>query len=261
MTIPEDSGSLDPRFLEQGLLQDVVHSDPVGYETLKRMATVERYNDWIFEVLAPFAGQRILEVGCGIGNMTEYFVDRELLVGIDLLPASVELTRRRHVGRENVIAHRGDITDAAFVQTLGGYHFDTVLCLNVLEHIGDDRLALQHMYDVLVPGGRLLLFVPAGAYMFGTLDTALGHYRRYDMEMLGERVGGAGFKIKRLGYLNLAGIPGWWLNSRVLKRQLLPKGQLSWFNRLAPLFIRGEGWLRNRWDIPVGQSLLCIAQK
>jgi len=240
---------------------DIEHSDPIGYETLRRMATVARYNDWIYEELAPFSGQRILEVGCGIGNMTEYFVDRELLVGLDLLPASVELTRRRHRGRSNVQARRGDITDPALATELRKMHFDTVLCLNVLEHIAADYTALHNMYRILAPGGRLLLFVPAGAFMYGTLDTALGHHRRYDRRNLKEQVHATGFTIERLGYLNLAGIPGWWLNSRVFNRDLLPKRQLTWFNRLAPLFIRSERALRSIWDVPVGQSLLCVGVK
>lgn len=239
----------------------ISHTDAIGYETLRRMATVERYNDWIHEELVGSVGQRVLEVGCGIGNMTEYFVDRDLLVGVDLLPASVELTRQRHATRDNVLAHLGDITDTDLVSALKHYHFDTVLCLNVLEHIENDLLALRHMHEVLVPHGKLLLFVPAGAYMFGTLDTALGHYRRYDRSLLAERVTAAGFSIQRLNYLNLAGIPGWWLNSRVLKRQILPANQLNWFNRLAPVFIRGERLLRKVWDAPLGQSLLCIAQR
>ncbi|MCW5860533.1 MAG: hypothetical protein KIS63_19725, partial [Caldilineales bacterium] len=131
----------------------------------------------------------------------------------------------------------------------------------VLEHIRADQIALAHMRDVLIDGGRLLLFVPAGGYMYGSLDTALGHFRRYDLAGLRRQVLEAGLSIERLGYLNLAGIPGWWLNSRVLKRNLLPQGQLAWFNRLAPFFVASERLLRRLWDAPVGQSLLCIARR
>lgn len=237
------------------------HDDPIGYETLRRMATVQRYNDWIYDVLAPLAGQRLLEVGCGIGNMTDYFADRELLVALDLLPTSVELTRRRHQSNPRVHTLLGDITDPNLANKLAGEAIDTIICLNVLEHIHDDQAALDHMHDILIPGGRLLLFVPAGGYMYGTLDTALGHHRRYDRPTLAGRVTQAGFEIERLGYLNIAGIPGWWLNSRVLKRDLLPTSQLAWFNRLAPIFIRTEGWLRRIWDAPMGQSLLCVGRK
>lgn len=235
-------------------------SYPVGYETLRRMANVARYNAWIARELAPYVGQRVLEVGCGIGNMSDYFIERELLVCMDMAPPHVEMLRRRYECRPNVATYVGDITDPTTVTALSPYRFDTVLCLNVLEHIADDRTALAHMYELLQPGGRLLLFVPAGTYLFGTLDLALGHYRRYERHTLAPLVQKVGFTIERLGYLNLAGIPGWWLNSRLLGRDLLPEGQLQLFNRLAPLFIAGERLIRAIWDVPFGQSLLCVAQ-
>ncbi len=260
MSPPLQFAPIDPAQTHEELHVAAAASDPIGYETLRRMATVARYNDWIYEEIAPYAGRRVLEVGCGIGNMTDYFVRSDLLVGVDLLPASVELTRRRHLKYDHVEAILGDITDPDLASQLQTYAFDTVICLNVLEHIPDDQTALRHMYAALAPGGRLLLFVPAGSYMYGTLDVALGHCRRYDHAMLSERVAAAGFDVERVNYLNLAGIPGWWLNSRVLKRDLLPHGQLSLFNRLAPAFIGGERLLRRIWDVPVGQSLLCIAR-
>lgn len=243
-------------------LVDLVRkSDPIGYETLRRMASVERYNRWIFEEIAPFAGQRLLEVGCGIGNMTEYFADRDVVVGIDMLPASVELMRRLHASKPAVDGFLGDITDPTVVEQLRRYRFDTVLCLNVLEHILEDRKALEHMHDLLGSGGSLLLFVPAGGYLYGSLDRALGHHRRYDRSQIEALVRGAGFEIVHLSYLNLPGVPGWWLNSRVLEREILPQGQLAWFNRLAPLFIAVERLMRRIWNVPLGQSLVCIARK
>ncbi|MCS7039111.1 MAG: methyltransferase domain-containing protein [Anaerolineae bacterium] len=225
------------------------------------MANVARYNAWIARELAPYAGQRVLEVGCGIGNMSDYFLERELLVCMDMMPTHVELLRQRYRRHPNVVTCVGDITDPTTVTGLRAYRFDTVLCLNVLEHIADDGAALAHMYDLLQPDGRLLLFVPAGTYLFGTLDLALGHYRRYERHTLAPLVQKAGFVIERLGYLNLAGILGWWLNSRMLGRHLLPEGQLRLFNGLAPLFIAAERLIRSVWDVPLGQSLLCVARR
>ena len=242
-------------------LADLPIEDSVGYETLRRMASVSHYNQWIFEEISPFAGKRVLEVGCGIGNMTAYFLDRELLVAIDRLRASVLLTRRRYQKNANVRVLWGDISDPRLPEQLASYAFDTAICINVLEHIEDDVAALRHMQRVLQPGGRLLLLVPAGRYMYGSLARALGHFRRYDRPQLQRAVTEAGFQPLQLRYMNLAGIPGWWLNSRLLKRQLLPEDQLRWFNRLAPFFIRSERWLRRVWDAPMGQSLICIAQK
>ncbi len=241
--------------------QPAENGSPVGYETLRRMATVPRYNAWIARELNPYVGQRVLEVGCGIGNMSDYFLERELLVCMDMMPNHVEVIRRRYAQRTNVVAYAGDITDPAVVMALQAYRFDTVLCLNVLEHIADERTALAHMHELLQPGGYLLLFVPAGTYLYGTLDLALGHHRRYERSTLAPLVQTVGFDIERLDYLNLAGIFGWWLNSRVLGRHLLPAGQLQLFNRLAPFFIAGERFLRALWNVPLGQSLLCVARR
>ncbi len=252
------SNSLHPVAAE---LADLIEADSVGYETLRRMASVSHYNRWIFEEISPFAGSHILEVGCGIGNMTAFFVDCELLVAIDRLQASVALTRRRYQGFPNVRVMQGDISDPQLPAQLATWPFDTALCVNVLEHVDDDLSALRRLWQILQPGGRLLLLVPAGHYMYGSLDQALGHYRRYERAQLAQLVEEAGFQSSVLRYMNLAGIPGWWLNSRVLKRRLLPEGQLRWFNRLAPVFIRGERLLRRAWDVPAGQSLVCIAQK
>ncbi len=240
---------------------DVMHEDAIGYETLRRMASVEQYNRWIYEELAPYAGQRILEVGCGIGNMTAFFLEQELIVAIDRLSSSVQYTSERFENRSNVVVMEGDISDPALPPRLRSFRIDTVLCVNVLEHIEDDVTALRHMWEVLRPGGRLLLLVPAGQYMFGMLDEALGHFRRYERSQLARRVSMAGFHPIRLTYMNIAGIPGWLFNSRVLKRNLLPKGQLRLFNALTPLFIWSERMLRRWWDAPFGQSLVCIAEK
>lgn len=225
------------------------------------MASVDRYNRWIYSEIAPFVGRCVLEVGCGIGNMTRYFLGTQRLIALDRLPGSVALVAETFAGLPNVQTCLGDITAPSTVEQLVPYPIDTVVCLNVLEHIERDDVALRHMFQLLQPGGYLLLFVPAGVYMYGTLDRALGHFRRYTRTDLTARVAGAGFRPARVSYLNLAGIPGWWLNSRVLHRQLLPTGQLRLFNTLAPLLITVERALRRLWDVPAGQSLLCIARK
>ncbi len=235
--------------------------DPIGRETLRRMASVDRYNRWIFHEIAPFVGQTVLEVGCGIGNMTRYFLHARRVIALDRLPGSVALVAETFAGASNVQTCLGDITAPPTVGQLADDSIDTVVCLNVLEHIANDAIALQHMFQLLQPGGHLLLFVPAGAYMYGTLDRALGHFRRYERSDLVMRVENVGFQTRRVSYLNLAGVPGWWLNSRVLHRQLLPTGQLRLFNTLAPLLIAVERALRRLWDVPAGQSLLCIARK
>ncbi len=228
-----------------------------GVETLRRMASVDKYNDWIFDRIEPHVGQRILEVGCGLGNMTPYFLGREQLVSIDVLPASTRQVQGRFGGQLNFRAFCADICAAETFEALRPYRFDTAVCLNVLEHIKDDTLALRHMADLLEPGGKLILFVPAGQFLYGQLDAALLHHRRYDAEGLRRQVERAGLSVEMLQHMNPAGIPGWFLASRVLHRETPPRMLLGLFNVLTPAF----RWLEDRVRMPVGLSLICVASR
>jgi SAM-dependent methyltransferase len=231
--------------------------DPVGIETLLRMADVDAYNDWIFHKIWPYLGERVLEVGCGIGNMTGYYADRSLLVCVDLLAESLKLARDKIGSHPNLQLVQGDICEESTVARLKDYNFDTAVMLNVLEHIPDDARALAAIHRLLAPGGRLLLLVPAARYLYGTLDRALGHYRRYEREPLRQLVEQSGYRIETLHYMNLPGILGWFLNGRVFRRELLPKPQLALFNALSPFFERVEAAI----PPPRGQSLVAICRK
>jgi SAM-dependent methyltransferase len=231
--------------------------DPVGIETLLRMADVDAYNDWVYRQIRPYMGERVLEVGCGIGNMTGYYADRPLLVCVDLLAESLALAREKIGDKPNLHLVQGDICADATVERLAEFRFDTAIMLNVLEHIPDDATALACIQRLLAPGGRLLLLVPAERYLYGTLDRALGHYRRYERRPLRGLLVRSGFEVESLRYMNLPGILGWFMNGRVFRRDLLPRPQLALFNVLAPLFERVEASI----PPPRGQSLVAICRK
>ena len=231
--------------------------EAVGIETLLRMADVGAYNDWVYRQIGPYLGERVLEVGCGIGNMSGYYADRPVLVCVDLLAESLALVHEKLGHRPNLHTVRGDICHEATIEALLPYRFDTAVMLNVLEHVEDDVRALASIRRLLEPGGRLLLLVPAERYLYGTLDRALGHYRRYEPTDLRALLLATGYEIERLRYMNLPGIVGWFLNGRVLRRRLLPRPQLALFNVLAPLFERLERWIAP----PRGQSLVAICRK
>ncbi len=232
-------------------------SQSPGVETLRRMASVDRYNKWIFASIARHIGDRVLEVGCGIGNMTPFFLGAETVTAIDVLPESVAVVKKQSEGLPHVRVLTADIEASTVVDQLGARSYDTVVCINVLEHIQNDAIALRNMKEVLIPGGKLILFVPAGQYLYGSLDRALGHYRRYTLAPLLALVESQGFEIVEAAYMNIAGIPGWFVSSRILRREAPPRGLLRLFNLLAPFFIRFEGAVRP----PFGQSILCIAKR
>jgi glycosyltransferase involved in cell wall biosynthesis len=229
----------------------------VGAITLRRLASLSAYNAWLHKLFAPYLGRRILEVGSGVGNQTRFLLDREKVVASDIEPHYQMELRAKFGDRANVriAAFRFPLSDPDRSEARAE-GVDTVVCLNVLEHIEDDAAAVRDFASVLAPGGRLVLLVPAMPSLYGTLDVYLNHYRRYDPNRLRDIVAGAGFEIETLRYLNRPGVAGWWLNSRLLKRKILPRQQTRAFRLLLPLLRREE-----RRPPSFGMSLLVLARK
>ncbi|HEV2750682.1 MAG TPA: methyltransferase [Gemmatimonadales bacterium] len=228
-------------------------ADQFGAATLERMAAAPRYNRWMFERLRPWLGRRVLEVGAGIGNMSAFLTDRERVVLTDTEPYYLGRLRERFGDRPNVRVV--ELRLPAFDPQLVAERVDTVFCLNVLEHIEEDAASLGAMRQLLEPGGRLVLLVPALRPLYGTLDQALGHFRRYDRGEVVRKLDETGFRVRHVEYFNLGGAFGWWLASRVLRRRMISPAALRWYEALVPLF-RMERWLPWR----LGQSLIAIAE-
>jgi SAM-dependent methyltransferase len=212
-----------------------------------------RYNRWMFERLHRWIGRSVLEIGSGIGNLSAFLVDRERLVLTDTREEYLGRLRRRFADRPNVSVARLYLPDDD--RAVAGQRFDTVICLNVLEHVDDDISALHAIRRLLGPGGRLVLLVPALQALYGTIDRALGHHRRYNRGGLADLLRATGFKLAHIEYFNLAGIPGWWWAGRVLRRDTIPGGSLKLYDALVPLF-RLERFIPWR----VGQSLIAIGE-
>jgi glycosyltransferase involved in cell wall biosynthesis len=233
-------------------------SHDVGAITLRRMATLAPYNRWLHERFEHYLGKRILEVGSGVGNQTRFFVDdREQIIASDVEPHYVRELNARFGERSNVriASYRFPLADAARGE-LQDASIDTIVCMNVLEHIEDDGATLQNFAQVLQPGGHLVLLVPALKALYGTLDQHLGHFRRYTTDDLSAKVRAAGFSIDSIRFLNRPAVFGWWLSSRVLKRRVMPKGQLKAFKWVMPLLK-----LEERHAPGFGLSLLVLARR
>lgn len=232
-------------------------ADEVGAETLRRMAGLEAYNRWLHDRFDAYLGTRILEVGSGIGNQTCYFADRERVIASDIDPFYLKTLEGRFGRQSNVrlASFRFPLTPAD-VEDLRGERIDTIVCLNVLEHIEDHESTLRDFAAVLPAGGHLALLVPAMPALYGSLDEALGHYRRYDKEPLRRLLGDCGFVADDLRYVNRLAVFGWWLSSRVLGAKVLPRDQLAMFRWVMPL-LRFE----EKHPPSFGLSLLALARR
>ncbi len=226
------------------------------HEVRESRLLINKADDWLFDEFKAHIGQRVVEIGCGLGNHFAHLLDRELLFGFDISEPSVRQVRERFAGHPNVRVAQMSITDPA-VLTLKPERLDTALSVNVFEHIEDDRLALKHTGELLQPGGKFILIVPAHPLLFGPMDTAIGHYRRYTKALLRDRFREAGFELVLTKYINMLGAAGWLVNGRLLRRQVPPRGQLRLLNRIIPLARAVEKVI----PAPFGVSVLAVGRK
>jgi glycosyltransferase involved in cell wall biosynthesis len=227
--------------LRYWLITDI-HKDS-GPEILEVLAGAPRFNRWMADTIRPYLGRRVLEIGAGIGNLTRHLAPRrERYIATDIDPEHLARLRTRLQHRPNLeiracnLAHAGDFT------ALAG-SLDTVVCLNVLEHVEDDLAGLANIHGALAPGGRAVVLVPQGMKIFGSVDKALGHYRRYDAAQLRAKMEQAGFRVERILEFNRISRPGWYWVGRLRKRPTISPIQVRLFDRLVWLWRRLDRWL------------------
>jgi SAM-dependent methyltransferase len=229
--------------------------DGAGFETLEVMREAPQYNAWQYSRIAPYVGRRVCEIGSGIGNMSARLLstDREVAVLTDTDDYYLSVLRQTFASSPRVFVERLTLPDARAGERFRRYELDTVVALNVIEHIEDDAGAIRTIADLLRPGGRFVMLVPALPALHGTLDQELGHYRRYTARSVADRLRSGGFKVDRIFYFNLVGALGWWLNAKVLRRRRIPLRDLRRFDALVPL-LRHEAHIR----LPLGQSVIGV---
>lgn len=234
--------------------------DPLGegddqYLTLKRLRKASRYNNWVYSRIAPYIGNRVMEVGAGTGNFSRYFLNADDVYLIETDPTYTRLLRNAFAKYGHVRIFRHDLENGLPEEVKPG-SVDTIICLNVLEHIEKDQEMLGHFLGCLMDGGSLILLVPAGQGLFGSLDSSFKHFRRYERAGLAEKLERAGFCLTQLFYFNVLGWAGWYVNSKILRRTSLPGLQLRLFDWLVPLLK-----LEQRFHLPFGVSLIAVARK
>jgi SAM-dependent methyltransferase len=222
---------------------------------LEAMADARNYCLWIMRYFSPYLGRRVVEIGAGTGTFSELLLKQKNTSELVLFEAANNLFPhlRRRFGDRNVHVHCGPFD----VSLLSG-PTDSVVLVNVLEHILDDGTLLSQIYESLRPGGSLLLFVPALAWNYGSLDEAFGHYRRYSRQGLKKEIEKANFHVELIRYVNAMGVASWFLAGKVLRQTTLKPAQVRWYDRwIVPWSFK----LERICQPPLGQSLLAVAVK
>jgi SAM-dependent methyltransferase len=208
------------------------------------------YLQWIADLIRPHLGHSVLELGAGIGSITELYADGRLVLATDLSFDCVLALRTRFAATGNVTVAQKDLREL----TDAGNSYDSILMINVLEHIQDDAGVLAELGQLLAPGGKIVLYVPALNGLYGRWDRKVGHYRRYSKWRLREVADEAGLDVLELQYVNMLAIPAWIAFSRTNVDRTQSASLSIWDRTGVPI---GRS-LEQRFRVPLGLNLLAV---
>jgi len=215
------------------------------------------YFKWQYQQFSSYLGPRVADVGCGLGNFVPFLKNKEFYLGLEP-DRELSIEFKRSCVFENVkLALHSDITTEESVAEIIENKIDSIICVNVLEHIYDDQTALANLTKGVSSGGHICILVPAFTWLFGTLDKLDGHYRRYSKKDLISLTNGLPVIIKDAYYVNFIGVFGWFIRGRVLKAKTYHNNDWKAMNLLVPLVSRLEKLIRP----PIGLSCVLILQK
>jgi SAM-dependent methyltransferase len=217
-------------------------------ESLETLSHAADYYQWLAKRMRPFIHGKVLEIGAGIGNFAQFAQESASQYHVsDIDPRLTQKLSERfqHVFCWNIFTPFPDD------QT-----YDTVVILNVVEHLENDQKALECLKQRLKSGGHLVLMVPAMQFLYGSMDRSFGHFRRYTKRSISRLIASAGFKMQHCEYVNVVGMLGWYLYGKILKKKNLPTQLCSRFNLVVPL-LNIERPLAHF----MGLSVIAIAQK
>ncbi len=237
-------------------LIDDCYSDEYTHSLQRRASSGRRFCRWLVESVVPFIGNRTLEIGAGIGNITRMLPKKERLTVTDGDPELVEALRQVYADNELVEVMKLDITEAESAAAFADKNIDTIVMLSGVQGYEDDQAALDNASAILSSGGRLLLQVPVGKSLFGSLDQEEGFLRRYSVREIKGKLQQAGFEVERCSGMNSILRPVWYLNSVVLKRKQIPLLQLKLLDTAIVFWKHVERFLPFR-----GLSVMIVAKK
>ena len=237
------------------MVDDLYQEDEYGSHMLVGLEHTPRFNVWMGDALRPYVGNRVLEIGAGIATLTNQFIPRELYVASDINPNYLHYLRSYSVGKPYFRVMRIDASERKDFDGLDEM-FDTVVMVNVLEHVPDGPQALVNLRSALEPGGRVIIVVPQNPALSGTLDEALEHRERYLIDELKQSLDASGFHVEKVFDFNRTAVPGWWLTGKLLRRTKFSRLQLKVFDTIMPLVKRVDRLVP--WS---GLSLVAIAVK
>lgn len=240
---------------------DFKNKDTEGEDTLNTISLANHFNKWMYNTISPWCKGKILEIGSGVGNISEFFVhDNASILLTDIREGYCESLHAKFADNNTLLGiETMNLVDVDFDQKFSKYFgsFDSVFALNVVEHIYDDRLAVSNCYKLLKSGGRLVILVPAYQWLYNDLDKELEHYRRYTRKRLNSLILSCDFSVLHSQYYNAAGIAGWFVSGKMQHNKIIPATQIRLYNKLVFFFKLFDKLIFNSF----GLSVISVGQK
>ncbi|HET9698535.1 MAG TPA: glycosyltransferase [Terriglobales bacterium] len=216
------------------LIDDLYEDDDYGTRLISELDKARRFMLWVGDLIRPYVGDQILELGAGVGSIANQFIPRDLYVASEVNPNYLTYLRAYGIGKPYL--HVMEL-DPAKPEAFRGLEqqFDTVIALNVLEGLPDPVATLRAAHTSLRSGGRMIVQVPLGASRFGTLDSQRGRRARFSEAEVTAMLQEAGFRIEHTRDFNRLSVPGWLLNGKLLKRKRFSRLQLKILDTMLPV--------------------------
>jgi 2-polyprenyl-3-methyl-5-hydroxy-6-metoxy-1,4-benzoquinol methylase len=232
--------------------------DEEGLSVLDVISSADSFNRWMYETIVPFCPGTILEIGSGIGNISQFFIKENKSIFV----SDIRLNYRNFIKNKFDLDGKRvidiDIADVNFQNKYSDLlgKFDSVFCLNVVEHIEDDNISIANMMQLLKTGGKLTVLVPAYHWLYNGLDVTLNHYRRYNKKSLVKLMSKHGVVFDSF-YFNAIGILGWFVSGKLFKNKTILQGEMKLYNSFVPLFKLVDRILFRK----IGLSVVCVIKK
>jgi SAM-dependent methyltransferase len=230
-----------------------------GNQILEEISKAHHFNKWMYETIRPFCRGNILEIGSGIGNISSFFISDNYQITLSDIRQEylikLKETFGNNIGEQNIISI--DLVAPSFSEEYQGIArgFETVIFLNVLEHVENDNQAIKNCQYLLKPNGTLIILVPAYNFLYSQLDKALGHHRRYAAKRLSNLISLNGFTTKKVFYFNALGMLAW-SYGKIFRLHSIPGTEMKVYDRLVPFAKRIDKLLHNR----IGLSVIIIGE-
>lgn len=245
-------------------MQTDVYAKGMAEWTKKDDESFDRYRLWQIDLISPFLGKRVLEIGAGTGMVASLLSDRRRFDRYLALEPSAHFFNTVNRQKDDGVLEFRNCTIDQLDPALNGT-FDTIFSIHVMEHIEDDLAFLKKSYELLAPGGKIILLVPALNLLYAELDRKIGHYRRYDRGMIQTLSAKLGTKILLNRYDNLIGVLGWLWLCKIRKVDFSTQGKkktmVKYFDFFGKYVLPLVSAFEKRVPPPVGLNLTAVLQK